>query len=334
MGLLGRRRFCTAASVLLATPASVLAQPATNVRRVGFLSLDTPASVAGQQAQRDFPESLRRLGYRVGSNLVIDWRWANGRGANLDALAQSLVALKVDVIVARTNESIEAAMRATRKIPIVMLNGNFPVETALVESYSKPGGNVTGTAYISPETVEKQIQILKEVAPRTTRVAVLVNANTSDKPISRLYQASMERAGARFGMTFEYFQVGQPEGITAALKKVGESRADAFLYNGNSLFRTRTDEIMAFLRVHKMISFGLIPTFAESGGLLHYAPDIREFFDRTASYVDRILKGAKPSDLPVEQPTKFELVVNLKTARALGISVPQTILVRADRVIE
>lgn len=334
MGRIRRRRFLTAAGMFVVAPFSLLAQPAADVRRVGFLSLDTPGSVAGRQAQRDFPESLRRLGYRVGGNLVIDWRWANGRTTYLDALARSLVALKVDVIVARTNEPIESAMRATRKIPIVMLNGNFPVETALVESFAKPGGNVTGTAYISPETVEKQIQMLKEIAPRTARVAVLVNANLEGKPASRLYRASMERAGARFGMTFEYFKVGQPGEVPAALDRIGASRADAFLYNGDSLFRTRTDEIMAFLRDHKMISFGIIPTFAESGGLLHYAPDVREFFDRTASYVDRILKGAKPSDLPVEQPTKFELVVNLQTARALGISVPRSILLRADRVIE
>lgn len=334
MGLPGRRRLLAAAGVLVAAPCSALAQRLTGVRRVGFLSLDTSASPAGQQTQQDFPESLRRLGYRPGSDLVIEWRWADGNSGDLDALARNLAALKVDLIVARTNEPIEAAKRATRTIPIVMLNGNFPAETGLVASLAKPGGNVTGTAYISPETVEKQVQLLKEVAPRTSRVAVLVNANMRDKPMGRLYLTSMKRAGARFGMTFEYFDVGRPEDVTAALEKIAASRADAFFYMGDPILRTRVDEIMAFLRAHKMVSFGAIPSFAEGGGLLHYAPDVREFYDRTASYVDRILKGAKPGDLPVEQPTKFELVVNLNTARAIGIAVPQSVLLRADRVIE
>lgn len=329
-----RRRFFKAAMVLIATPSSVLAQRPASVRRIGFLSLDTSASVAGQQALQEFPQSLRRLGYRLDSDLFIEWRWADGRSADLDTLARSLVALNVDVIVARTNAPIQAAKRATRTIPIVMLNGNFPVESGLVESFAKPGGNITGTAYISPETVEKQVQLLKETAPGAARVAVILNAHLRSTPYGRLFRDSMDRAAARLGMTFRYSYVRRPEDVSAALDNIAASGTDAFFFVGDPVLRTRTDEIMAFLRNRKMISLGTIPRFAESGGLLHYAPDVREFFDRTASYVDRILKGAKPSDLSLEQPTKFELVVNLKTAKALGISVPQSILLRADRVIE
>jgi len=177
--------------------------------------------------------------------------------------------------------------------------------------------------------------MLKEVVPRAGRVAILVNGNVLAKPMmDLLYQDSMEHAAARFGIAFQYFEVRHPEDIADALKRVAASGADAFFSTGDALLRTHTDEITAFLRDRKMVSFGISPTYADDGGLFHYAPDVGELFDRTASYIDRILKGAKPSDLPVEQPTKFELVINLKTARAIGISVPQSILLRADRVIE
>lgn len=318
-----------AASAVAVGPARLLAQVPKAVKRVGFLTLDKAASKAGEQSQREFPLSLQRLGYAVGKDVVIDWRWADGIVANLDPLARDLVAQRVDVIVARTNGPIAAAMRATSTIPIVMLNGNFPVETQLVASLARPGGNVTGTSYISPQTVQKQVQMLKEVAPRTRRAAVLMSPG-----ILRLFQGSLDAAGSQVGIAFQAFIVAKPDDVPGALNDIAASRVDAVLYAGDPVYRPRSDEIIAFLLRQKIVSFSTVPAFAEDGGLIHYAPDVTEFFDRTASFVDRILKGARPADLPVEQPTKFELVVNLKTAGTIGIKIPQSILVRADRTIE
>jgi putative ABC transport system substrate-binding protein len=187
---------------------------------------------------------------------------------------------------------------------------------------------------ISPEIYEKQLQILKEMAPRTDRVAVLRNANFAGSPQYRVMEDSLNRAANRQGMTVRYFDLRQPEEIAAALIAIAAARIKAIWYAGDPIFRTRTAEIMAFLRDHRLASIGAIPTFAEAGGLAHYAPDGRAFYDRTASYVDRILKGARPSELPVEEPTKFEFVINLKTARLLGLTVSQSMLLRADKVIE
>jgi putative ABC transport system substrate-binding protein len=172
------------------------------------------------------------------------------------------------------------------------------------------------------------------LAPRTDRIAVLRNANFAGTPQYQAMKTSLNRAANRQGMTVHYFDLRQPEEIGAALNAIAATGIKAMWYAGDPLFRTRTAEIMAFLRDHRLASIGAIPTFAEAGGLAHYAPDGRGFYDRTASYVDRILKGARPSELPVEEPTKYEFVINLKTAKVLGIAVPQPLLLRADKVIE
>ncbi len=328
---IGRRRFCVVAGSLLASPV-IEAQRADKPRRVGFLSLDSAQSVAGRQALELFPAALAKFGYGEGRNLQIEWRWADGKSADLPRLAAGLVRLPVDIIVARTHAPIVAAKNATGSIPIVMLNGNFPVEIGLVESLARPGGNVTGTSYISPETLGKQMQVLKEVVPRARRVAVLL-VPAGDVQYAQLMRSSLEQAAGRLGMTVEFFDVQRPEEVAGALDNVASSGADAMFYPGSPILRTRTDEIMDFLRNRKLPSMAMIPTFAEAGGLVHYAPDTQEFFDRTASYVARILMGANPADLPIQQPTKFELVINLKTAKAIGITVAPAILVRADRLI-
>jgi putative ABC transport system substrate-binding protein len=330
-----RRRLLIGIGALLAVPAAGYAQPADKVRRIGFLSPDTADSEAGKQTLQLFPDALRKLGYVEGANLVIDWRWADGKSAELPRLAAELVRSNVEIIVARTNAPVEAAMKATRVIPIVMLNGNFPVEAGLVQSLAHPGGNVTGTSYlVSFEIFAKHIQILKDLAPRTNRIAALWNENVRGVPASRAVQAALNRAATGLGMTMHYFGVRRPEEVRAALDAIAASGIRAMWYGGDPVSRSRTVEIMEFLREHRMASIGAIPTFAEGGGLPHFAPDGRGFYDRTASYVDRILKGARPADLPVEEPTKFELVINLKTARLLGLTVPQSLLLRADRVIE
>jgi putative ABC transport system substrate-binding protein len=226
-------------------------------------------------------------------------------------------------------------MKATQTIPIVMLNGNFPIEAGLVKSLARPGGNVTGTSYwASTEVFAKHFQILKELAPRTDRVAVLWNANFPDSPLAQPILAVQKRAATQLGMTVHFFDFRQPEDVPAMLNAIAASGIKAIFYTADPIVRTRTAEVMAFLRDHRMASIASIPTFAEAGGLAHYSPDGYGFYDRTASFVDRILKGAKPSDLPVEEPTNFEFVINLKTAKAIGLVIPQSALLRATAVIE
>jgi putative ABC transport system substrate-binding protein len=328
-----RRRFGLVLGACALGPYSSLAQQQPKTPRVGFLSLDTAQSVAGQSALEQFPAALARLGYGEGRNLVIEWRWADGRADDLRELAAGLVRAGVDVIVARTNDPIRAAKDATRTIPIVMLNGNFPVETGLVESLGRPGGNITGTAYISPETMAKAMQLLKEIVPRARRIAILWANASSTNQYEQIVRTSLNRAAGNLDLRTQYFEIRRPDDIAAALEEISSSNFDALCYLGSPIVRTRMDEIIAALLKRRLPSIATIPLFAERGGLVHYAPDVEEFFERTAGYVDRILKGARPADLPIHQPTKYELVINVETARAIGIAIPPTVLARADRVI-
>jgi putative tryptophan/tyrosine transport system substrate-binding protein len=328
-----RRALLAGVGALLAAPLVGRSQSAAKPRRIGFLSSETADSEGGQLAQKLIPEALKQRGWTEGGNLVIEWRWANGKVADLPELAAELVRSKVEMIVARTNLPTLAAMKATQSIPIVMLNGNYPVENGFVKSLARPGGNVTGTAYwASIEVFGKHFQILKELAPRTERVAVPFNARWTGEPVTVATQAAMKRAADQLGMTLHYFDYRQPEDITAALKAIEASGIKAMFYNGDPIMRTRSAEIMAFLRDQRMASIATIATFAEAGGLAHYAPGYG-YFERTASYVDRILRGARPADLPVEEPTSFEFVINLKTAKAIGLVIPQSALLRATAVI-
>ena len=328
-----RRRFVLVLGAGALAPYSSFAQRQAKVWRVGFLSLDTSRSDAGRSALEQFPAALAKLGYGEGKNLAIEWRWADGKTGDLHELAAGLVRAGVDVIVARTNDPIRAAKDATRSIPIVMLNGSFPVETGMVESLARPGGNVTGTSYVSPETMAKQMQLLKEIVPRTRRVAVLWTNASSTSQFEQVVRTSLDRAAGSLGLTIQYFEVRRPEDITAALEGISSSNFDALWYQGSSVLRTQEEQIIAALIKRKLPSIANIPLFAEKGGLVHYAPEVEEYFERTAGYVDRILKGARPADLPVHQPTKYELVINAKTARAIGIAIPPAVLARADRVI-
>lgn len=328
-----RRRLFLALGAAGLAPRASFAQQRQRVWRVGLLSLDTSQSFAGQSALEKFPAAMAKLGYGEGRNLVIEWRWADGRKGDLGELARGLVNRGVDVIVARTNDPIRAAKDATRSIPIVMLNGNFPVETGLVESLAHPGGNVTGTAYVSPETIAKAMQLLKEIVPRARRVAILWANADSTPEYQQIVRPSLDRAAGNLGLKTQYFEIRRPEDVAAALDEISSSNVDALWYQGSPVLRTRNDQIVAALLRRKLPSIANFPLFAEQGGLVHYAPEVEEFFERTADYVDRILKGARPADLPVHQPTKYELVINLNTARAIGIAIPPAVLARADRVI-
>lgn len=332
-----RRRFVALIGGAFAAPLA-RAQQSGKVWRIGFLSPDAAESREGKFILREFPVALRRHGYLERRDLLIDWRWPDAQRATLKSLAEDLVHQNVDVIVARTTPPILAAMAATRTIPIVMLNGNFPVETGLVRSLSRPGGNVTGTAFASSETYEKLLQLLKEFAPKTTRTAFIF-VRPSDSRMEQQLNAvaeAMRRSAERLGMRFQGFDVGSGtlDEVMAALESMAKSRIETMVYLGDPRYRAHQIAIVDFLRRHRIASISIIQGFAEAGGLAHYAPDVFPIFDRTASYVDRILKGAQPADLPVELPAKYVLGVNLTTAKALGLAVPQSILLRADRVIE
>ena len=263
---------------------------------------------------------------------MIEWRWADGYSERLDALAKDLVGANVELIVATGGHfSTEAAKRATRTIPIVMHAAATPVELGLIESLARPGGNVTGTSWAGVEIVEKLFQILREALPTATRIAVIRNPSTRD---ARLYMDAYERAAIGLGMSIEYFFVTGPEEVEAALDRIDSARPDALFVAHNSVFASRYPSIVAFANVRKLVTLGTISRIVEEGAMICYQADNVAIFERTVSYVDRILRGAKPADLPVELPTKYELIVNAKAARTIGYKIPQSLLARADRVIE
>ncbi len=280
----------------------------------------------GQQQQRLLRESLRRVGLDEGANLAIEWRFADGKRERLLTLSKELVHLNVELILASaSNEAIAAARQATRTIPIVMHLANLPVESGFVESLARPGGNVTGTTWVSAETTNKQMQILKEAVPGATRLAILRNPTMPEAPIFRTWN---ERAPGVLGLTLQFVDVSRPEDVTPALGRVAASRPDVLYVGTDPVVRTRLREIVGFTLERKLPSMGTAFIFVRSGGLLYYGPDIPHTWDRTVGYVDRILRGARAADLPVEEPMKYQFVINLKTARALGLTIPPAVLLR------
>jgi ABC-type uncharacterized transport system substrate-binding protein len=268
MSQIQRRRFLVVTGVLLAAPLLSFAQPAQKVHRIGFISPDAFASGIGEEARKMFPASLRRLGYEEGKNLFIEWRWGDGKVENLRALAEDLVRLRVDIIVARTNGPIAAAKEASRTMPIVMLNGNFPVEAGFVASLARPGGNVTGTSYYSGELQGKQLQMLKQVAPSTKRLAVLRDLNFAKgfAKLSGELVDAFERAAASLGMTIEYFEVSRPEEVPSALDRIAASAADALWYSGAPVLRQRMGEIAALRsseNLHPLGQYRPLPTLGD-----------------------------------------------------------------------
>ena len=312
-----------------AAPVSVRAQQA-GVYRVGYLSTPTRESV--ERGLDAFLRKLRELGWVEGQNLVIEYRWAEGNVERLPDLAAELVRRKVDVIVAPAGSAALAAKNATSSIPIVMIFPSDPVEMGLVASLRRPGGNITGTTFTpGPEIFGRQLQILKETIPRASRVAIL--SNPAD-PSFALQVREVEAAARTLHMRLQHVEARGPEQFDSAFAAMARERADALLVNGTSTFlahRVRLAELAVKNRLPTMYSFR---ESVEAGGLMAYAVNMAAFVERAAVYVDKILKGAKPADLPVEQPTKFELVINLKTAKALGLEIPPTLLARADEVIE
>jgi putative ABC transport system substrate-binding protein len=329
---MNRRAFLSAlAGSLLAAPLAAEAQPAGKIHRVGFLSPTSPSDPGNARRLGPFLEGLRELDYTEGQNVVIESRWAEGKYERLPGLATELVRLKVDVIVTYAPPAIQAAKRATATIPIVMAGVIDPVATGLVTSLARPGGNVTGLSLMAPELVGKQLEILKEVAPMVSRVALLGNpANAGNAPQVRHAQDAARTLAVRL----QIVEVRGPGDIDRAFAAMTLERAGAVVVLVDALLLDHRTRIADLAARHRLPSVYGLPDHAEAGGLLMYGGSDRDRFRRAAAYVDKILKGARPGDLPVEQPTTFELVINLKTAKALGLTIPPSLLQRADQVIE
>ena len=325
-----RRRFVTLLGSALAAPLARAQQPA-KLRRIGVLAVGVSSAEQQQWAQLYFLKLLREAGYEDGRNAVVEWRFAEGDVTRLPALADELIRLNVEVIVASFNQSIAVAKRATRTIPVVMLNAVSPVEQGFIDSLGRPGGNITGTAWSSPETVGKILQVLKEAAPRATRVAILGNPDFSN---DKSHITAATQAGATLGMSVQFFDARRPEDIGPALEKIAASKSQGLFAAVDTILISRLREIADFALKRKMYSISTAATFVDVGGLLYYGPDLNELAERTISYVVRILAGAKPADLPVELPSKYQLIINKKTAAAIGHKIPPSLLIRADRVIE
>jgi putative ABC transport system substrate-binding protein len=278
-----------------------------------------------------FREGLRELGYVEGRNIQVESRWAEGNYDRLPGLAADLVRLKVDVIVTYGTPAAQAAKGATGTIPIVMAAIIDPVASGLVTSLARPGGNITGQSMMSPDLAEKQLQILKELVPKTSRVAVLHNpANPGNAPQVRHAQDAARALGVRL----QILGARGPSEIDGAFAAMAAEQAGAVIVLVDAILQSNRARIADLAARHRLPAVYGLHEYAEVGGLLAYGPNRLDMFRRAATYVDRILKGAKPGDLPVEQPNTFTLVINLKTAKALGLTIPPSLLLRADQLIE
>jgi putative ABC transport system substrate-binding protein len=306
----------------LAAPAQ---QPPGKPARVGLLG-DVPSFL-----DEAFRQGLRELGHVEGQNIVIEHRAPDWKYERLPALAAELVRLKVDVIVAASPAATKAAKQATSTIPIVFTVSGDPVAEGFVSSLARPGGNITGLATVSPELTGKQLEMLKEVAPKVSRVAILQNPNNQGH---RRAVRQAEEAARTLGLQLQILEARTPSEIEAAFVAMTNQRAGGVLVLRDAFFRAQRAQIVPLAAQRRLPAVYGLREEAEVGGLLAYGASVPQMFRRAAIYVDKILKGAKPADLPVEQPTKFELVINMKTAKALGLTIPQSILLRADQVIE
>jgi putative ABC transport system substrate-binding protein len=318
----------SALSLLLALLPAAAQQP-RKVPRVGFLSFASANSFPARvEALR---LGLRELGLVEGQTIAIDWRWAEGREDRLPGLAEELVRLKVDVIVTHGVAATLAARRATAAIPSVFASADDPVATGLVESLARPGGNVTGLSVMALDLSGKRLEMLKEVIPKLKRVAVLRNPTN---PVSVPELKETQVAARALGVQIQSLEVADPGGFAGAFSAMTHKRAGALIVLSDAMFSGRHAQIVSLAMKSRLPAIFAPREFPEAGGLMSYGPNVADLWRRSATYVDKILKGAKPADLPVEQPTRFELVINMKTAKALGITFPQSILIRADQVIQ
>jgi putative ABC transport system substrate-binding protein len=326
------RLFTAVVLLLLAAPlATATAQPPEKVPRVGYLSPGSPSEPFRQRRFEAFRQGLRELGYVEGQNIAIESRWAEGKYDRYPALAADLVRLKVDVIVAVGGRASEVAKHATRTIPIVMSVVIDPLGSGLVASLARPGGNVTGISLMTPDLVGKQLEVLKEVVPKVSRVALLWNP---DNPGSAAQLREAEAAARALGVRLQILAARDPQEIDSAFAAMTRGRAAALVVLADAILLNQRRQIAELAAERRLPAVYGPSEHAEAGGLMAYSANLLDLERRAATYVDKILKGAKPADLPVQQPTKFELVINLKTAKALGLTIPPSLVLRADQVIE
>src|SRR5262245_32691228 len=315
---------------LVVTPlVAADAQQAAGRVTIGYLGNSSPSHES--HLVEAFREGLHQLGYVEGRNLAIKYAWAEGHPDRFPVLARELVDLKPDVILTSGTPGALAAKQATRSIPIVMAVVGNPLEVGLVSSLAKPGGNATGLSALGAELEGKRLEFLTQVFPKLSRAAVLLNP---DNPFTAIAWKSQQPAAESLGVMLQRFEVRGPTDLDHVLAGIMTIRPQALMVTPDRLLLTYREPIVQFVTKHRLPGMFPYREFAEEGGLMTYGPDYVDMFRRAATYVDKIIKGAKPADLPVEQPTKFELVINLKTAKALGLTIPQTLLTRADELIQ
>lgn len=329
-----RRQFIVVLSLALGWPSALQAQQPKKVARVGFLvtgSLEAPETRTSLEA---FRQGLRELGYLEGENIVIEVRAADLKVERFPALANELVGLNVDIIVALNSLSGRAAKQATSTIPIVVPVMGDPVEDGLVASLAHPGGNVTGLTFLGPQLVPKRLALLKEALPLATQVAVLWHPHAYGERTMDDMVEETKTAGKALGLQLRFVAVQDANDLDRAFSAIDAARVNAVIVFPSPMLFNNRRHIVDQSQKLRLPLISMAKEFVQLGGLMSYGADITDFIRRGATYVDKILRGAKPADLPVEQPTKFGLSINLKTAKELGISIPATLLARADEVIE
>jgi len=327
-----RRQFLIAAGGLLAAPLGAEAQQAAKVARIGYLS---PNLAASPHLREAFLHGLRDLGYVEGRNVVIEYRDAEAKRERLPALAAELVALRVDVILADGGTlGPRVAMQATRTIPIVFASAADPVGSGLVTSLARPGGNVTGLSVLSPELVGKRLELLKQAVPGVDRVAVLQGGGALGERVAEDVLKAADVAARALGVQPQFIEARGPDEFARAFSDMTSARANALTVLPSNMFLREHGSLVDLAAKNRLPAVYTSREFVDAGGLMSYGANLADLFRRAATYVDKILKGAKPGDLPVEQATKFELVINLKTAKTLGLTIPPSVLAHADEVIQ
>jgi putative tryptophan/tyrosine transport system substrate-binding protein len=316
-------------ALILTTIHLAVAQQPKKVSRIGFLSVTSPSTISDRTEA--FRQGLRELGYVEGKNIVIEWRWAEGKLDRLPDLAAEIVHLKVDIIVSPGPAVTLVLKDATKTIPIVMAFDSDPVGSAFVASLARPGGNITGLATLAPVISGKRLELLKETVPRLSHLAVL---GTSVEPGTAQSLKETELAAGAFGVQVQYLDVLAPKDIETAFQAASKGCADAVLVLLSFVFNSHRTQVIELAAKSRLPAIYYATEWMEDGGLMTYGVSRTDSFRRAAIYVDKILKGARPEDLPVEQPTKFEFIINLKAAKRIGLTIPPNVLARADKVIK
>ena len=330
--MMNRRTFlCGLTLGTLSAPLAAEAQQAGRVWRIGFLGVTSGPVPGSDPSLNAFLRRLRDLGYIEGKNIALEFRYSEGRTERYPVLAAELVNLKVDVLVAESTPAAIAAKQASSTVPIVMVSVGDPVGAKLIDSLARPGGNITGLSLLAPELAAKRLDLLKQTLPKISRVAVLWNSANEGM---RLRFRETQIAAPVLGVTLQSVTVQSPDDFNTVFAAMTRDRPESLLVLADTVTVANSRRTVEFATRNRVPAIYEWRGFVDAGGLMSYGVDFSEHFRRAAYFVDKILKGAKPGDLPVEQPSKFELVINLKTAKALGLTIPQSILVRADDVIQ